>query len=248
MMAEGLSGKEAKAAIWLVDSQGLVHSQRTGLESFKKRYAQPIASTTGWELREPGRFSLLDVVRNVRPTILIGTSAQPDSFSEDLVRVMASYTERPIIFPLSNPTSKSEAKPADLIDWTEGLALVATGSPFPGLQIAGRELRFGQCNNSFIFPGVGLGVISSRARRVTNEMFVAAARALAEFSPALHDPLGPLYPTLEEVREVSKSVALAVALEAGNSGHTTLTNPSELDRLIEANMWTPRYRRYRLWN
>src|SRR5436190_12645585 len=200
---------EAKRAIWLVDSKGLMHDERTNLESFKQKYAQPRAQVEGWTLAEPNGIGFADVVRNVKPTILIGSSAQPGVFTEAIVREMAAHTERPIIFPLSNPTAKSEAVPADLINWTGGCALVATGSPFLPFVYEGREIRIGQCNNSFIFPGVGLGVLAAGARRVTDAMFATAAAVLSEFSPAAEDPHGALYPQLERVREISKSVAMA---------------------------------------
>jgi len=148
-----------------------------------------------------------------------------------------------VIFPLSNPTSKSEAVPADLINWTGGRALIATGSPFPPVQFNDLSIYVGQCNNAFVFPGVGLGVIASGARRVTNEMFVAAARALAEFSPALDDPPAPLYPALEGVRGMSRCVALAVAAEACRLGLASISRPEIKDR-IAAKMWSPRYARY----
>ena len=165
------------------------------------------------------------MIKNVKPSILIGTSAQPGAFTEEIIREMAEHVERPVIFPLSNPTSKSEAVPLDLINWTEGRALVATGSPFPPVVFEHQVINIGQCNNAFIFPGVGLGVIASGATRVTNEMFVAAARALAEFSPALHeDPKASLYPALEDVRRVSRSVALAVGAEAGRLQLTRCDN------------------------
>jgi malate dehydrogenase (oxaloacetate-decarboxylating) len=242
MVEEGASIEEARASVWLVDSGGLVHDRRAGLETFKQKYAQPLERTNGWELTDMGRFTLLDVVRNVRPTILVGTSAQPGAFGEQLVREMARHTDRPVIFPLSNPTAKSEAVPADLIAWTDGRALVATGSPFAPVEFGGRTYRTGQCNNSFIFPGVGLGVVASGARRVTNEMFISAARVLAEFSPALDgEPGAPLYPSLEGVREVSRRVALAVAAEAQRAGLADETTAEELSRRVAAKMWTPRY-------
>jgi malate dehydrogenase (oxaloacetate-decarboxylating) len=242
MVEEGASAQEARASVWLVDSGGLVHDRRAGLETFKQKYAQPLERTGGWELTDMGRFTLLDVVRNVRPTILVGTSAQPGAFGEQLVREMARHTDRPVIFPLSNPTAKSEAVPADLIAWTDGRALVATGSPFAPVEFGGRTYRIGQCNNSFIFPGVGLGVVASGARRVTNEMFVSAARVLAEFSPATNgEPGAPLYPSLEGVREVSRRVALAVAAEAQRAGLAEETTAEELSRRVAAKMWTPRY-------
>jgi malate dehydrogenase (oxaloacetate-decarboxylating) len=244
MISEGLSPQEARNSIWLVDSHGLVHSERSGLEPFKQKYAQDVSRGRDWKLSDPSQVSFFDVIKNVKPSILIGTSAQPGAFTEDVIREMSKHVERPVIFPLSNPTSKSEAIPADLIRWTEGRALVATGSPFAPVSFRDRTIHTGQCNNAFIFPGVGLGVIGSRARRVTNEMFVAAARALAEFSPALKDPTASLYPPLEGVRNVSRAVALAVAREAVRSGLAASASDSDLSRQIDAKIWTPRYARY----
>lgn len=243
MMSEGLTRREAEANIWLVDSHGLVHSERSGLESFKQRYAQDARQLAGWTLADTASITLMDVVKNVHPTILIGTSAQPGAFSENVVREMAAHVERPVIFPLSNPTSKSEAVPADLIRWTEGRALIATGSPFPPVEFGGRRIDIGQCNNAFVFPGVGLGVIASGARRVTNEMFVAAARALAEFSPAPEVPGASLYPALEDVRHVSRCVALAVAAEACRLDLAGISR-AEIKQRVDAKMWSPRYARY----
>jgi malate dehydrogenase (oxaloacetate-decarboxylating) len=245
MMGEGLSENEARSAIWLVDSQGLVHSGRKNLEPQKQRYAHPLNHSAGWRLAHPERITLEDVVFNVRPTILLGTGAQPGAFTEQIVTEMARHVERPIIFPLSNPTSKSEAAPADLIVWTEGRALVATGSPFPDVTYQGRVIRIGQCNNAFIFPGVGLGVIAAWARHVTDEMFVLAARALHEFSPAHRDPHAPLYPALEDIRTISRQVALAVAAEAQRTGLAEQTPREELERRVDEKMWKPQYMRLR---
>jgi malate dehydrogenase (oxaloacetate-decarboxylating) len=228
----------------LVDSHGLVHKGRLGLEPFKQKYAQDTARLRDWQSSDPDRIMLLDVITNVKPSILVGTSAQPGAFTEEIIREMAKYVDRPVIFPLSNPTSKSEAVPTDLINWTEGRALVATGSPFPPVVFENRVINIGQCNNAFVFPGVGLGVIASGARRVTNEMFVAAARALAEFSPALQDPKASLYPALEGVRKVSRRVALAVAGEGLRLGLTDAVSKEELERRVDAKMWVPRYARY----
>jgi malate dehydrogenase (oxaloacetate-decarboxylating) len=245
MMSEGLTRDQAKAHIWLLDRRGLVHTDRLGLEPFKQKYAQDIELVNGWPLAVPDLVTLLDVIRNVKPSILIGTSAQPGAFTEQIVREMASHVERPVIFPLSNPTSKCEATPADLLNWTEGRALVATGSPFQPVVFEDRLFEIGQCNNAFVFPGVGLGVVASGARRVVNEMFVAAARALAEFSPALHEDRGAsLYPALEHVRRVSRCVALVVAAEAGRLGLAEATTRDELKRRVDAKMWTPQYARY----
>jgi malate dehydrogenase (oxaloacetate-decarboxylating) len=241
MIRDGSSKSEAASAIWLVDTQGLVHTGRANLESSKQRYAQPLEQLTGWKLKKESGIGLEDVINNVSPTILIGTGAQPGVFTERIVRQMAKHVEKPVIFPLSNPTSKCEATPADLIAWTNGKALVATGSPFDNVIHGERSIRIGQCNNALIFPGVGLGVIASRSRRVTDEMFVAAANALKEFSPALKDPSAPLYPKLEEVRKISRGVAIAVATEAQQSGLATKSSPEELVGHIDQLVWEPRY-------
>ena len=236
MAAEGVAGAEAKKSIWLVDSQGLVHDQRK-LDEFKQKYAQSFDRASSWNLVDNSRLGFADVVRNVHPTILIGTSAQTGAFTEEIVREMAAHAERPIIFPLSNPTSKSEATPIDIFRWTNERALIATGSPFPPIVSDRGLIRIGQCNNSFIFPGIGLGVIATGARRVTDAMFVAAARVLSECSPALQNPEDSLYPPLEHVREISKRVALAVGLEAQKSGLAAATTDAELERSIAEKMW-----------
>lgn len=241
MVEAGIPLEQARRAIWLIDSRDLVHSRRTGLEDAKMTYAQPYEQLENWTREGSGPFTLFDVVANVRPTCLIGTSAQPGAFDERLVREMARHVERPIIFPLSNPTSKSEAIPADLIPWTEGRALVATGSPFAPVSYAGQTFAIGQCNNVFIFPGVGLGVIAVGARRVTDAMFVAAARALSAFSPARRDPSDSLYPSLVQVREVSRAVARAVAAEAVRAGLAEPLSEAEQAARIDATMWSPDY-------
>jgi malate dehydrogenase (oxaloacetate-decarboxylating) len=240
MMFEGATQSEAREKLWLVDSKGLVHGERGGLDEFKLKYAQPTQRTSGWELAEPPGLSFVDVVKNVQPTILIGTSAQTGAFTEEIVREMARHVARPVIFPLSNPTSKSEATPSDVITWTDGRALIATGSPFSTVYHNGVAIKIGQCNNSFIFPGVGLGVIASGSRRVTDSMFVAAARVLSEFAPALRDPSDPLYPPLEQVREVSFAVALAVAREAQRCGLANV-DLNDLERTVRVRMWQPHY-------
>jgi len=241
MLHAGYSEDEAKQSLWLVDSKGLVHKERYQLEASKRKYAQPIERIAKWQLSDPSNLTLSEVVKNVHPTVLIGTSAQPGAFSEDIIREMAAHVERPVVFPISNPTSKSEATPADLLEWTDGRALVATGSPFPPVNRAGRSIRIGQCNNAFIFPGLGLGVIASGAQRVTDGMFVVAARVLSECSPAMNDPDAPLYPPLEFVREISRKVALAVGVEAQRVGVARPTCFEELEHHVTNKMWNPRY-------
>ena len=241
MVSEGATREEARAAIWLVDSEGLVHEGRANVSPAKQIYAQRADRIAGWSLASTDVIGLHDVVKNVHPTVLIGTSAQPRAFTRAIVRDMAAAVRRPIIFPLSNPTSKSEARPADLIAWTDGRALVATGSPFKDVVFNGRALRIGQCNNAFIFPGVGLGVVASGARRVTDEMFVAAARALSNWAPSRCDPSDALYPRLEIVRDVARDVALAVAAEAQRAGLAPAMTPDSLKRRVLEKMWKPEY-------
>ncbi len=239
MMIEGATDVEAKNNIYLVDSQGLVHDAREGLEPFKREYARPRAALP------QANVSLLDTVKLARPMILIGIAAQANAFDEAVVREMASHTDRPIILPLSNPTSKCEAHPEDLIRWTEGRALVATGSPFADVEYKGKHYNIAQCNNAYIFPGVGLGVIAVEAKRVTDTMFVAAARALSELSPVHRDLTAALLPSLKQVRAVSRHVALAVAEEAMRCGVAATLSRSQLEQRIDAKMWTPKYLPYR---
>ena len=243
MVHEGATEAGARAAIWLIDSRGLVHAGRTGLDAGKERYAHPWERVAAWQ-PGGGRLDLADVVKGVKPTILIGTSAQPGAFTEAIVRGVAAGVDRPIIFPLSNPTSKCEATPEDLLAWTGGRAIVATGSPFADVVCNGRVTRIGQCNNAFIFPGVGLGVIAARARHVTDGMFVAAARALSGWSPALTDCSDALYPRLEAARDVARDVAVAVAHEAQRAGVADLTSREEVERRVSASMWQPAYGPY----
>jgi malate dehydrogenase (oxaloacetate-decarboxylating) len=172
---------------------------------------------------------------------LIGVTGQPGVFTEEMVRAMARAAERPMIFPLSNPTSRSEADPADIMRWTDGRALIGTGSPFPPVERSGKHVPVDQCNNSYIFPGVGLGVLAVRARRVTDSMFMAAAKALAEMSPAHHDREARLLPALTNIRAVSVAVATAVAKQACKEGLAEECEEATLGARIHANVWEPVY-------
>src|SRR5262249_15773229 len=182
------SEQEAKSRLWLIDVGGLIHTGRNDIEEISLPFAQPIERIADWQVTDQHHITVADVVKNLHPTTLIGTAAQPGAFTQVIVHEMARHVARPIIFPLSNPTSRSEAKPVDLMAWTSGRGIMATGSPFADVPQAvtggGRPRKIGQCNNAYIFPGVGLGVIASGARRVKQEMFVAAARALSDMSPA----------------------------------------------------------------
>jgi len=243
MVTDGLSAAEATERLWLVDSRGLVHDGRNDLDSSKALYAQRVERVRTWA--QTDMPSLLDVVRQAKPTVLIGTAALPCAFNEQIVREVARHVARPVILPLSNPTSKCEAHPADVVRWTEGRALVATGSPFDPVEYGGRRFEIAQCNNAFIFPGVGLGVIAVQAPRVTEGMFVAAARALSELAPAQKDPDGPLLPPLKTVRAVSHQVALAVVRQALQEGVVKPLSDAKVREHISARMWTPRYLPYR---
>jgi malic enzyme len=232
---EGVAGEALAAAIALVDSKGLVVDAR---DEYRRDLAWPaeLAAARGLGAGSP----LLEVVRALKPTVLLGVSGVSNLFGEELVRTMAQAVERPAIFPLSNPTSASEARPADLLAWTAGRALVATGSPFDPVAVGGRQVRIGQGNNAFIFPGVGLGVLVSEAREVTDAMFVAAADTLAaELAP---DDLaaGSLFPRISELRRLTARVAEAVVRQAATDG--VARNPSDDPaEAVASSMWEPVY-------
>jgi len=241
MKGEGLSEQEASRHFWVVDRNGLLHSGRKDLTPEQRVYAQPEERVSGWPRTSKGHIGLTDVIGKIEATILIGLSTVGGAFSESIVREMARKVERPIIFPLSNPTSKSEAKADDLIHWTEGRALVATGSPFPPVSYGGRTIPIAQCNNVYIFPAMGLGVVASGARRVTDAMMLAAARALAGNSPALKDSSASLLPSLSDIRRVAAQIATAVGLEAQKEGLAQKRTEAELHQRVAAAQWTPAY-------
>jgi malate dehydrogenase (oxaloacetate-decarboxylating) len=252
LLTEGLSEDEARARFWMVDRDGLLHSGRTDLTPEQRIYAQPLSRTSSWPPAGPANFGLADVIHNVRATVLIGLSTIGSAFTETIVREMAAKVDRPIIFPLSNPTEHSEARPGDLYRWTNGRALVATGSPFPPVYFEGRSIPVAQCNNIYIFPAIGLAVVGLRlsagtagAERITDGMMIAAARTLAQHSPALKDPSAPLLPALEDLRGLAVEIAFAVAQEAARSGVArVLDSSSALLSRILANQWSPAYPAY----
>jgi malate dehydrogenase (oxaloacetate-decarboxylating) len=231
MIAEGLSRAEALGRFWIVDKDGLLRADRADFTPEQKMYAKPAGP----------RWGLAEVIGNVDATILLGLSTARGAFTEPIVREMARKTARPIIFPLSNPTERSEATAEDLIRWTDGRALVASGSPFDPVQFGGRTIPIAQCNNVYIFPAVGLGVVAARARRVTDSMMQAAARALAEYSPALANPEGPLLPPLHDLRRVAVEIAMAVGLEAQRAGLAPLTTSESVREAVNACQWSPQY-------
>jgi len=240
MVREGLAREEATRRFHALDRDGLITDDRAAtLRDFQVPYARPAGEVANWTRTQGNGITLADVVANSEPTMLIGTSTQPAAFSEQIVKQMASKVERPIIMPLSNPTSKAEALPGDLIRWTGGRALVATGSPFEPVVYEGRTYRIAQANNALIFPGLGLGVTVAKARRISDPMLEAAADAVAELSDAM--TLGAaLLPPVENLRMVSAAVGIAVALAADKEGLAQAELNSPVQQIHQA-MWRPAY-------
>jgi malate dehydrogenase (oxaloacetate-decarboxylating) len=244
MKQEGLSEEQARSRIYAFNRYGLLVEGARGIKSSQQPLVRGRADIAGWRLEGGEDVTLLDVVRNAKVTVLVGVSAQAAAFTEAIVREMALHTERPIVFPLSNPTSQSEATPADLMRWTEGRALVGTGSPFPQVAIEGKPVRISQVNNSFIFPGLALGILVAEARRVTDGMIMAAARALAGLSPSAMDKSAPLLPPIGDSRKVALVVSEAVARQAILEGVAAMTDADSLPDRIRAYMWNPVYLPY----
>ena len=245
MMAEGLSKEEAYARFYLIDAKGLLLDNMAGLLSFQQPFAHSPKELSSWSCEQAGSISLKDVIKNVKPTVLVGVSSQAGLFSEEIVRLMAAGVQYPVIFPLSNPTSKAEAIPTDLMRWTDGRVIIGTGSPFGDIQRNGKPFRVDQTNNAYVFPGIGLGAIAVKARHISDAMFMAAARALATCSPAQADPHANLLPSLTEIREVSYKVAVAVGKEAVASNLAAPMSDSEIETQVAGKMWMPHYLPYR---
>ncbi|MGZ5959442.1 MAG: NAD-dependent malic enzyme [Myxococcaceae bacterium] len=242
MRSEGLSDDEARRRILLVDRDGLLHDRLENLTAGQRLYAQPFEAVASFRRDAAGHVPLEAVLEHAGTTVLIGVSAQCGLFSEAVVRAMAARVDRPIILPLSNPLERCEATPTDLLRWTDGRALIATGTPYAPVTYAGVTRRIAQCNNVYIFPAVGLGALSVGARRVTDGMMLAAARALGTRSPARKDSSAPLLPTLDELLALTPEIALAVAREAQDSGMAPVTCEDAVRAAIAARFWTPTYR------
>jgi len=241
LVREGMSETDARSRFYVLDSKGLIHDGRDDLGPTKKPLAQEAEWLGDWDVS--GSITLADVIHNARPTVLVGVTGRAGTFTEPVIREMAAHTDRPIIFPLSNPTSRAEATPADLLVWTDGRALIATGSPFEPVQHDGLTYHIAQCNNSYIFPAIGLAVRATHARRVTDEMFMVAAAALRDQSPAGADRGASLLPPLKEIREVSRHIARMVATEAQRQGVAEPCSADELEERLDRTMWKARYRR-----
>ncbi len=245
MIREGLSEQEARSRFWLIASNGLITTESSALSAERAKYARDPAELTEWTTAINGVYHLEDVIKNIKPTVLIGSSTVAGAFTENCIRIMAAHCERPIIFPLSNPTERSEATPEDLIAWTEGKALIATGSPFGPVTYKGHTYPIGQCNNALVFPGIGLGIMAVKATHLSDDMLWVACQAAAQFSPILKNRMGALLPPIEDVRPFSDVIALAVAQQAIKEGYATVKNLENVKGLIESIKWEPRYLKYK---
>lgn len=241
MVRDGLSREEAHKRFWLIDRQGLLLETDSDLTEAQKPYARSLEDIKSWSINEKDHPSLTDTMRHVKPTILIGCSAQTGAFSQDIIETMSANCERPIIFPLSNPDEKCEAQPANILAWSKGKALIATGTAFPAVEYQNRMVQIAQCNNALVFPGIGLGVLAVSASRLTKEMILAASQTLCKFAPSKKDSFLPLLPSLDDAQEVAKEIAVAVAQCAIDTGFATRNQDKNLEQLVEEMFWEPRY-------
>ncbi|MFT6957148.1 MAG: malate dehydrogenase (oxaloacetate-decarboxylating) [Halieaceae bacterium] len=246
MVIQGLSDLEARSRIFMVDRHGLVTSDMSDLKDFQQVLAQEASALSEWSLGEDNStIGLMDVISNVHPGILIGVSGKPGLFTEAIIREMHKHCPGPIVLPLSNPSKYVEAYPDQVIEWTDGHAIVATGSPFPAVDYAGQKFEISQCNNSYIFPGIGLGVIAAKSSKVSDAMLMVASTTLADLAPESNSNTDGILPPLTELASLSQTIAFAVAKMAMSEGHAKAISDEELSAEIERNFWTPEYREYR---
>lgn len=245
MVAEGLSEKEAYKNFWLVDRFGLLQTNSNDLQSFQKPYARDPSEVANWVVADKKNITLEEVVKNINPTILVGCSTVRGAFKETIVRHMAAHCERPIILPLSNPTDHCEATACDLMNWTDGKVLMALGSPFDPVNFKGKIYPVSQSNNAFVFPGLGRGIIASKAKRVSDEMIHAACEALSVASPARKDSMAPLLPDIANAADVADSIALAVAEMARKQGLAQVDPSVDFKKVLAEQKWEPKYLPYR---
>ncbi|GAB2513992.1 NAD-dependent malic enzyme [Microbulbifer agarilyticus] len=240
MVGDGLSEKKARERIFMFDRYGLVTNEMKGLHDFQEKLTQ---STEKYP--QSPEWDLQTLIEHVKPTILIGVSGQGGLFTQPVIEALHKGCKRPLVMPLSNPTSRAEATPQEVLEWTQGEAMVATGSPFEPVEVGDKKYPIAQCNNVYIFPGVGLGVIAANANRVTENMLMAASNALAENAPVVKEGSGALLPAMSNIREVGKAIAMAVGLQAQEDGVAPGITQEKLEKNIEKNFWSPSYRRYR---
>jgi malate dehydrogenase (oxaloacetate-decarboxylating) len=246
LRADGLNDEDVSRRVLCLDSQGLILRDRANLAGYKGEIAADPAVVAGWTKSGGAGFTLADVVTHFRPTILVGLSGQPGAFTQDIVQTMVANCRRPIIFALSNPTSRIEATPHDLLGWTNGAAIVATGSPFLPVFAKGVTHHIGQCNNAFVFPGVGLGASVVGAKWLPDEVFAAAARAVHQFTRTNTAPGASIYPAMSQLRDVSAAVAQIVGRVLVETGAASRLTAAEIDNRIAGAMWEPVYRPYRV--
>lgn len=244
MCSEGISDKQARSQVFMIDRTGLLTAGMQNMRDFQQRLLQPLELLSDWQFT--GEYaSLLDVVNNAKPDILIGVSGQSGLFTEQVIRSMKSHCAMPIIFPLSNPSRQAEATPTQVIEWTDGKVIVATGSPFKAVEYKGKSYPIAQCNNSYIFPGIGLGVLAAKATTISDEMLMATSAALAKASPLGTNGQGDLLPSLGEIANLSKKIAFDVAKVAMQQGFALEISDEKLRQKIESNFWSPEYRQYK---
>ena len=243
-ISEGMSEDEARRSIFMVDRDGLVMTTNNALADFQQPLAQSPEAVSDWQY-EGLAPSLLEVIHNAKPTVMLGVSGQAGLFSQEVICTMYQYCGRPIVMPLSNPTSRMEARPEDIIRWTEGQAIIATGSPCDAVEFNGRSIPVAQCNNVYVFPAIGLGAIASGATRVTEAMLMAASRALADASPLVRIGEGALLPEIGTIGEVTRSIAFEVGKAAQLSGVAEKMSDDALSQSIKDNFWLPHYRPYK---
>jgi malate dehydrogenase (oxaloacetate-decarboxylating) len=245
MVTEGMDEMEARKHFFLLDSKGLLHTARANLTPVQQKFAQSFELVSGWRVNN-GQIRLVEVIKNISATILIGVSSQPGQFTAPIIKDMAGKVERPIVFPLSNPYDRAEAVPEDLIHWTDGRALIATGTEFPPVSLKGRIFKIAQCNNFYIFPAIGLAVRASDARRVTDRMMVAAAEALGNFSRDNVNSDTQLLPPIESMRDVAIQIAVMVGLQAQQDGVAQVISEQDLRERVQQRFWIPQYLSYKL--
>jgi malate dehydrogenase (oxaloacetate-decarboxylating) len=246
VVLEGFDRKDGESQIYVIDRKGLVHENHTSptgeplaIDPFIKGFEE----TKSWKVKDQNEISFLETISEVKPTLLIGVCAQSKIFSEEIIKEMARHVEHPIIFPLSNPTSKAEADPKDIIEWTKGKAIVATGSPFAPFSYEQKLYTISQANNVYIFPGLGLGAVAVAAKKITNEMFLIAAKTLGEETISLRKNTSQLYPSFAELRDVSKKIAINVG-EYARAHHLATNSQESVESLVEKMMWYPHYPSY----
>jgi len=244
MISEGLAPQQARSQVFMIDRFGLLTQGMSDLRDFQEKLVQSEVALKSWEIKNE-YASLLEVMHGAKPDILIGVSGQAGLFSEEVIKAMKQYCNKPIIFPLSNPSRQAEATPSQVIEWTEGSVILATGSPFNPVEFKGESYSVAQCNNSYIFPGIGLGVVSANINRITDTMLKVASETLAAASPLANTGSGELLPPLTEIAQLSKDIAFAIAKVAYDEELALKLTDEELRAKIERNFWQAEYRQYK---